>query len=326
MSQPASVGVVVLDSGQPALTARCLESLASGSRLPTIVVLVENGGPTGLAPDDYPFTVRVVAPERNLGCAGGRNAGIRDLLAVESDVDRMMILDNDAIVRSDTLRCAATVELGRLDVIAPVITLADGSLWSTGGALDERRNVRLRTDRLGAEQTRPVPWAPGACLLFGRETWRIVGEFDAWMNFLFEDVEWCERVSRLGGMVRVDATFRVQHLPHQSLGGGWSRRRLRYWVRNRLVFQAAPGGRYLFAALSSIAQEIALAGRDVRKGYPGWAALRLAAVAEAVCCSVTRLGRHGVARVSKAANSLQQAVQVGLELVEQKPTDIVERP
>jgi len=80
-----------------------------------------------------------------------------------------------------------------------------------------------------ASDAQVIDWAPGACLVMHRETWRLAGRFDEWLSFLFEDIEWCHRLASRGGRVLIVPTVRIHHEPHQSLGGRWSPERTRYW-------------------------------------------------------------------------------------------------
>jgi GT2 family glycosyltransferase len=108
------VRVVVLDHDGGAMTLRCLSGLRDvdwpAERLD--VLLVDNGSTDGVAAvvrATMPW-VRVLELERNLGFAGGCNAGMGDL----DDVDYVALLNNDAVPERDWLRpLVATLESDR---------------------------------------------------------------------------------------------------------------------------------------------------------------------------------------------------------------------
>lgn len=220
MATQSSVGIVILDLDQRDTTARCLESLAAGSTKPALIVIVENGKQSNrqFHLRKFPSLQFVfLRPKGNLGCAGGRNLGLR-YLTEHSEFDRMVILDNDAVVPEDFVAKVASLPKS-FDVVAPkILHLITGRIWSNGGIILRDGSIRQLTGPNPREQ-QIVDWAPGACLIIARRLWEAVGEFDSWMNFYFEDIEWCLRVRRAGGRIVVDGNIIVLHEPSQSLNG-----------------------------------------------------------------------------------------------------------
>ena len=277
-----STGIVVLDFNQGALTTRCLQSLQQGTREPTLVVLVENGA--RLADDRALDSLRVVRlhPGRNLGCAGGRNFGL-DYLANKTDVDRFVVLDNDTVVASDFIEQVADLPLQPLEVAAPVILdFATSQIWSCGGTITADGSINQLTclPHDGPSDRAEVDWSPGACLIMSRHTWGSVGPFDSWLNFLFEDIDWCVRLRRAGGRVVIHRNLQLLHEAHQSLGGYWSPTRVRFWARNGTVFRftcVSPG---LMANTRWVLNETWLCLRDLFKAGPAWSAARLSGLAD----------------------------------------------
>jgi GT2 family glycosyltransferase len=268
-----SIGVVILDCDQAPLTARCLESIAGGTRLPHAIVVVANSrnaaplreacAASGLAPV-------VLEPGRNLGCAGGRNFGL-DFLTRETDCERFVLLDNDAVVTRSFFERVGQVALARLEAAAPVIrNLATNEVWSSGGcSLPDGTIKQLRS----APDTGPVAvdWAPGACLILSRATWASVGHFSRTLDFLFEDIEWCHRLRAGGGAIRVHADLQILHEPQQSLGGGSSSQRAHLMARNGTVYLMAVQHVPLGSSWRWVGWQLRLALRDaltgrVRKG------------------------------------------------------------
>lgn len=237
-----SVGVVLLDFNQSEVTVRCLESIAENNVIPDHVVVVENG--TKRISRDKISALRdtlqitLLRPGRNLGCAGGRNLAL-NYLASNTNLSRYMVIDNDTVLPKEFFQRLAEVNMDALDVVAPVILpLQEGSAW-TGGTLSRNGDPAVRRT-VPEPDSDPivVDWAPGACLIMRPESWETVGEFDEWMDFYFEDTDWCVRLGQHGGNVVVRPELRIEHEKHHSLGGKGSPERTRFWARNGTVFHA----------------------------------------------------------------------------------------
>jgi GT2 family glycosyltransferase len=182
--------------------------------------------------------ITLLRPGRNLGCAGGRNLAL-NYLASNTDLSQYVVLDNDTILPEEFFCRLADLDMDPLEVVAPVIlSLHDGGVW-TGGTLssDGEPAVRRVVPEPDSDPV-AVDWAPGACLVMRTEAWDTVGEFDEWMDFYFEDTDWCVKLGQNGGNVVVRPELRIEHEKHHSLGGKASPERTRFWARNGTVFRA----------------------------------------------------------------------------------------
>ena len=292
----ATIGVVILDFNQSMITARCLLSLAQGTRVPDIVVLIENGSEP--FPDSYHESLAnlnfiKLRPDQNLGCAGGRNLGLNHLIK-NSNVTTLIVLDNDTVVPRDFIERVVSLNLTALEVVAPVIlNLRTHGIWSCGGIIAPDGAIKqLSLQTNGDPQECAVDWAPGACLIMARQTWEAVGEFDKWMNFLFEDIEWCLRVRNAGGRVIVRTDLQLFHEAHQSLGGRWSQTRVRLWARNGTFFKLTTVKPGPLASARWLLGEALLAVRDLATGRASWSMARLVGLAEGLGESVRRRAKR----------------------------------
>lgn len=236
---PSGTGVVLLDYDQAATTRRCLRSIAAGHP-PDEIVLVENGGPPvsmESEPELGELNLRVLPLEHNSGAALGRNLGL-DYLVRNSPVERYVLLDNDTTVPPDFFERVAAMELGELEIAAPLIlSMESGEVIYAGGRFDRYRHPSVIPEWPdGATEPQEVEWAPTVALVFDRRTWLHVGGFDEGYRFSWEDIEWCERAVKLGARVRVRPELSVMHDAHQSSGGPFSPERLYLWARNGTVF------------------------------------------------------------------------------------------
>jgi GT2 family glycosyltransferase len=290
------VGVVILDYDQHALTLRCLRSVATGTRVPTLVVLVENGEQhcdVGCHPELGHLQIIVLHPSSNLGCSGGRNLGL-DYLLRNTAILTFVILDNDAVVPSEFIEQVSVMKLPRLQVAAPIIlNLSDGAVWSCGGRTRPDGSVeQLRTRTTPDGTPALVDWAPGACLVMASETWEQVGMFDPWMHFLFEDVEWCQRVRDAGGTIVVHSSLTLLHDANQSLGGMRSAKRTRLWARNGTVFRASVLRVRTGSIIAWLAGELLEVFRDLIVGQWPRSAARLSGLLAGIAEALRRTYRR----------------------------------
>ena len=122
-----------------------------------------------------------------------------------------------------------------------------------------------------------------------RDTWETVGEFDNWMNFLFEDIEWCLRVATAGGNVVVHPNLEIEHEPHQTLGGKISPARTRYWSRNGTVFRINTIGTGLNDSLGWIFTQLKTGLYELVTGRFQFSKARFRGLVEGISESVSRL-------------------------------------
>ena len=99
MPLPPRIGVIIVTMGtRPAELDALLESVARQSAPAARVVVVGNGTPL----PGLPGWVTGVPLEENLGCPGGRNAGLK-LLLEASDIDVIIELDDDGLLIADNV-------------------------------------------------------------------------------------------------------------------------------------------------------------------------------------------------------------------------------
>lgn len=288
-----TVGVVLLDLNQSETTLRCLHSLAHGDATPELVVLVENGSsPVSrdeLRELDRLMDIVVLRPDQNLGCAGGRNLGL-NYLAANTALSRYIVLDNDTVVSDEFISTIQEMAIDSMEVIAPVITdLDEDTIWSAGGRVEPTGSIeQLTTLPTGEPESFTVDWSPGACLIFNRTLWEQVGEFDEWMDFFFEDIEWCLRVAQLGGKISIHRTLKIEHEGSLSLGGEDSPTRTRFWARNGTVFRLDTLGVHPLESLKWILRELTTGLSELRHGRVDHSKARIQGLAQGIRESIRR--------------------------------------
>jgi hypothetical protein len=230
------ISAVVVSYRSAGLAARALESLRSDAAkanlaLETIAV-VNSGDPEearalALAAD------RVVYPGRNLGFAGGLNAGL------EVARGEILVLANpDVVVRAGALAALAAEAHGALVAAGPALflderetlhlppaeephpfDLARRRLEGAGAQAAFRRRFR-RARRAAAEterrETRPATALSGAFVAVSRRTLERVGLFDEGYVLYFEENDWQRRLRMAGGRLSRVGAARVVHRYNQS--------------------------------------------------------------------------------------------------------------
>ena len=269
----ASVVTVAYNSGD-SLT-RLLDSLAGQDGLAETIV-VDNGDPgpeieAARARDG----VRVVEPGRNLGFAGGSNAG-----AAEAGGDVLVFLNPDTVAADGAIAALAAaarepeigVAMARLRLLdEPELLNSGGNVvhvsglaWA-GGYRDPADAVERRTD---------VPYASGAAMAIRAELFHELGGFCEELFMYQEDLELAWRTRLLGLRVVVEPAADVYH--EYDFG----RHRDKHYLleRNRLIFVLTAYSPRLLAALAPVlvVAELGLAALAVREGWArdkaaGWA-------------------------------------------------------
>jgi GT2 family glycosyltransferase len=222
-----SVIVVSYRTG-PALRD-CVESVLGQDGLAELVV-VDNGNPSETlawlaARAAADPRLKLLTGHGNVGFAAGCNRGV-----AASRGGLVLLLNPDCVIEPGTLLHGAGLLRRRPDA-----ALVGGRLLNPDGTDQRggRRNLltparavaeALRLDRLipGVERLNRhqerVPEEPiqvdcvsGACMLMRRASFDRVGGMDAGYFLHVEDIDFCLRVGRQGGVVLFDPDFRVRH-------------------------------------------------------------------------------------------------------------------
>lgn len=265
MTRP-TVGAVVLGWQDEPWLAECLASIRASVDVEVDLVVVDNGitSPciTSLADD---LGARVVRTSRNLGFAGGCNAG-----AAQVRGDFLALVNSDAVVRPETLRrLVDTAADPGVGIAGASVRLADNPELINSAGNPVHLSGLCWAGRLGEPETGTTPvevtTASGACLVVRRSVWDGLGGFDPEYFAYLEDAELSLRMWRRGLRViyRPDAVA----LHHYE----FSRNPTKLYLleRNRLMLVATMwSGRALAVlALPLLAFELAMVAVAARQGW-----------------------------------------------------------
>ena len=230
------VRVVVLDHDGGALTERCIESLRRTLWDGELeIVLVDNAS---TVPVSIPWAdVRRVRCDRNLGFAGGANAGIGSF----DSIDAIALVNNDAVVDPGWLE-----PLVRTLDADPSIGAASPKIRFMGRDVINNVGTILRPDWYGIDRGFDEPddgrfdqeedveaWCGGAVLLRA-DYLRECGLFDERLFLYYEDLELSLRGQEAGWRFRYIPSSVVEH-EHSATAVSGSDFAEYYKERNRLL-------------------------------------------------------------------------------------------
>jgi GT2 family glycosyltransferase len=239
------VAVVIPMWNQTELTVRCLASLGRSRLAPAWVIVVDNDStpdPRRALEQARPGT-EVLRQPRNLGFAGGCNAGIRRALACGADA--VLLLNNDAIAEPALLgelvralesgeRIGAAGAKTLTDEEPPRIHAAYAVLTFNAPLVRVEGWLEPRLERFDEE--RDVDSVSGGAILLRREALEDVGLLDESFFAYHEDVDWCTRARRRGWRIRYVPAAVIRHRMHASTGGGYTSPIVYLSSRNAVLF------------------------------------------------------------------------------------------
>jgi GT2 family glycosyltransferase len=217
------ISVIVLTYNGRAWLEPCLSALATQAGAPPFeILLVDNASTDGsneLVAARFP-SVRIVENERNLGFAGGNNAGARVALG-----ETLAFLNNDTIPEPDWLarlhaaiteapdRTLVTSRIVFLDRPDIVDSAGDGYLRA-GGAFKHGHGAHVS----GFMRSREVFGVCGAAFAIRRELFERLAGFDEDFFMVYEDVDLSYRARLAGCRCWYAADAVVGHAGSGTLG------------------------------------------------------------------------------------------------------------
>ncbi|MFI5051235.1 MAG: glycosyltransferase, partial [Gaiellales bacterium] len=252
------ISAVVVNHRTPADTYLAVRSLAASERPLDRIVVVDNDDSPQLAGAvaGWGDAVRYLHTGRNLGFAGGVNAGVRAALA--DGADAVLLVNSDAVLAPTCLGHLEAVLSNSpgTGIVAPVILArtAPAVVASAGidynlqtGRMYERHAGRplVAVDTSAGERVA----ASGCVLLVTRDAWEQAGLLDERYFFGFEDIDFCLRASAVGLATRFEGRARAYHHGGGSLSPA-SPRRFYFAARNHLRLARDHGGGGLLAHVS----------------------------------------------------------------------------
>lgn len=252
------LAVVIVNYNTPALTARCVESVASTPSVDLEVIVVDNG-----STDDSVDVLsrrtdcRIVPTGRNGGFGHGVNAGV-----AATDAPYLLVMNSDTEARPGAVEALleALKSDPALGLVAPALEHADGTLQSSAyrrfptplsaalevailpgyvSALLPRLPHATAVDPEAVARGEGYVWVTCAAAAIARTWWDRVGPFDERFFLYYEDTDWQRRLRRAGGRIRIVSRARVLHL--QRAGDPVAAVVAAAWIDSALRFFALDG-------------------------------------------------------------------------------------
>lgn len=276
LSDMPPISIIIVAWNQLAKTLACLETVVTLEYPDFRVLLVDNGSESSLsAPVAARFpTVETLRLPRNLGFAGGYNAGLRQALA---DGGRyFLLLNNDTLLRPDVVARLAE-EMARGDdiglVTAKIYYAADPRrIWTVGANLnvflDLKDGGQGQEDAGQWDAPRDIDFAPFCAVLLRREVIEGVGLLDEEFFLYYEDMDYCRRARLAGWRIRLQPDAHVLHDVSASSGGRDSPME-RYWMAQssgRYFRKHGHGLRLLFIIPFRLASALKMTARLLAAG------------------------------------------------------------
>ena len=263
------VDAVVPAFGDDPWLERCVDALLASHDVDVTVVVVDNGAdPAAIARIGDRSDVVVVRPGRNLGFAGGCDAG-----AAAAGGDVLVFVNQDAVVEPQALaRLAAVAGRPGVGVATGSVRLADDTHRLNSGGNDVHFLGFSWAGHFGEiapprEREREVIAASGTALAIGRDLWTSLGGFEPRYFAYAEDAELSLRCWQRG--------LRVVYVPDAVVVHRYefSRNKHKQYLleRNRLVLLLTLFERrtLLLLAPMLLAAEAAIVVLAAREGWVG---------------------------------------------------------
>jgi len=226
-----TVSIIVVNWNGKHLLPDCLASLRAQTFTDFEVIVVDNDSTDGSSYGKRDGINEVIFLPKNVGFAGGNNAGI-----VESRAKYVALLNNDARVGRNWLaELVATAEQHPdVGMFASKIIRTDGKIDSAGCTVyPDGIGVCRGRGGSGYDQQDYVAFPSGCAAMYRRDMLDQIGLFDERFFMYCEDTDLGLRAQKAGWKCLYVPTARVEHLYSQSTGA-YSLKKLFYIERNRL--------------------------------------------------------------------------------------------
>jgi GT2 family glycosyltransferase/glycosyltransferase involved in cell wall biosynthesis len=301
---PRRIAAIVLNHRAKDDTLLAVSALLASNSRPAEVIVVDNDvadecrEPLSRHGDGVSY----LHTGRNLGFAGGMNAGIRAALA--RGADDVLLVNADVFVPPDCIdRLQRELAAGGTGIVGPLVrsrSLPDligsaGIDYHPGTGRMKHRAFGARVPHGSGRSSQIVDGrrdaVSGCVMLISRAVFDRIGLFDERYFFGFEEIDLCLRARAAGFDTRLAASVTVYHEGGRSIGPD-SPRRFYFAARNHLLLASTLGAHRsawsrAALALSISALNVAHAVRARGGTLPG----RLAATARGIGDHVRR--RYG---------------------------------
>ena len=220
---------------------------------------------------DHP-NLRVVLNERNIGFSAACNQGIA--FARDSNASYITFINNDTEFDSHLFGGLVTsLNESKASGLSSLVLFhkEPRNIWFITGSTPWKRGLVSNHDWLGLpravapkQRFLPTDFAPGCCLIFHMNVFKVVSGFDEEFFVYWEDVDLCRELSKHGMNIVVDTSLECLHKVSASTGGGFSDFSVFNYVRGHIKFVRKHFGVLMLSYV--LAFEVARRVSDVSRG------------------------------------------------------------
>lgn len=241
------LSIITVNFNQPQITEDLLSSIfsASGSSLSYEVIVVDNGSTHNPLPNweiAYAEEPSIfIRSEKNLGFAGGNNLAIR-----QAKGKYLFLVNNDTIFTDGLInRLFQTMELhGHIGLLSPQINYYEPRDLVQYVGFTKMNYFTMRNSCIGYQEPDtgqyskklfPTSYVHGAAMMVRTAILEEAGLMPELYFLYYEEMDWCERIKRVGYGCWVDTHALIYHRESVSVGKE-SVLKTYYMNRNRILF------------------------------------------------------------------------------------------
>jgi GT2 family glycosyltransferase len=197
---------------------RCIDSLLGQTGVNATIIVVDNGSVDKSLDilESYGKKITTLKQSKNLGFAGGVNAGIR--FAIDNNHDYIALLNNDAVAKNswlENLKHILDTDNSTGIVTSKILVGNTGKIdstgdWYTTSGLPFPRG-RGEVDRGQYDKLRSVFGASGGASMYRATLFKDIGLFDEDFFAYYEDVDLSFRAQLRGWKIKYEPTAIVYH-------------------------------------------------------------------------------------------------------------------
>ncbi len=240
------VSIVSVNWNKPEITLDMVKSFRHVSYTNYELIIVDNGSTRGDIDivKDYP-KVRLIKTGRNLGFAGGTNAGIR-----QAKGKYILLLNNDTIVSPHFLEPMVELleENIHIGIVSPKIYYYDAPQVIQFAGTTEINPVTGQGHKIGYLQeddgsyakAQPTALTHGACMMVRRRVFEQIGLLSELYFMYYEEYDFCERAKQVGWQCYFTGKSYIHHRESMSMGKT-NPLKTYYMFRNRWLYMRRVG-------------------------------------------------------------------------------------
>lgn len=213
------VFVVILNYNGIETLNNCLTSVFKSDYNNYEVVLVDNDSKDGSfekARQNF-SRCHFIKNSANAGFGQGNNVGIR--FALEKFADYVFLLNNDALLESDTLTSLVKSAKNHpgAGILSPLIQKPNNAgIWFAGGTIDFKKMRTQHLFKAKSGEAYPSQYLSGCAMLISKETFKKIGLFDERYFLYYEDADLSFRARQAGFELLVVPDACVTHLEQSN--------------------------------------------------------------------------------------------------------------